>query len=640
MSNSCIENVTSFPNPLFMDTSKQDHVEFSHSVEWLDALRTDNVEKATEILMSASTKYKDFLMNGDIPNCNGNQSYTLHARTVRKRSSMEFCITKPLHAAAIFHSHAVIQLLWASGVEVLQVDGWKNNVVHMLIYADYKENGRVPKHAETLAYLQTVFSEKDLKSLLKSENDFSLRPLEFAALHGCVSMIDIIMQTAGIYLIKEEHVGYNVVQYFDLSDYELFEDGLPPRFYTTPLALLTLNETSRIGNNVSHAICHDPGLKSWIQFKITMNWPFAFIWFVFRMCYIGLFFSASLDNSWPMVVSNRSVVNSNRTEERVICSSKSSDVGNYQWYTLALASILMLIFDLYTYLCVRKLHHPAVFKMLRRRDIFQHVLFYHMMQYATCVSVMGISICEIVRSMNVVVPVTLENILFISASYGCMWGVVYFLQVLPWIGIYAIAIQRMMQVFMRFTLIFIIFLCAFAISFRRILLGHSNECPKLFDTLGETIYSSFLVMINSINFRQYENVDKTSMYFVHILFVFFISIMLLNFLIAIMTQSISDVFENREAIIQSQRLALMMTVQMRLAWPMRALYKILQRKVFVYRKERLCLRRVLIKSTNFGQNLPSSSNCSRRGEKILWVLIWSGILWPNVSLVYSLLTGY
>ena len=640
MSNSCIENVTSFPNPLFMDTSKQDHVEFSHPVEWLDALRTDNVEKATEILMSASTKYKDFLMNGDIPNFNGNQSYTLHARTVRKRSSMEFCITKPLHAAAIFHAHAVIQLLWASGVEVLQVDGWKNNVVHMLIYADYKGNGRVAKHAETLAYLQTVFSEKDLKSLLKSENDFSLRPLEFAALHGCVSMIDIIMQTAGIYLIKEEHVGYNVVQYFDLSDYELFEDGLPPRFYTTPLALLTLNETSRIGNNVSHAICHDPGLKSWIQFKITMNWPFAFIWFVFRMCYIGLFFSASLDNSWPMVVSNRSVVNSNRTEERVTCSSESSDVGNYQWYTLALASILMLIFDLYTYLRVRKLHHPAVFKMLRRRDIFQHVLFYHMMQYATCVSVMAISICEIVRSMNFAVPVTLENILFISASYGCMWGVVYFLQVLPWIGIYAIAIQRMMQVFMRFTLIFIIFLCAFAISFRRILLGHSNECPKLFDTLGETIYSSFLVMINSINFRQYENVDKTSLYFVHILFVFFISIMLLNFLIAIMTQSISDVFENREAIIQSQRLALMMTVQMRLAWPMRALYKILQRKVFVYRKERLCLRRVLIKSTNFGQNLPSSSNCSRRGEKILWVLIWSGILWPNVSLVYSLLTGY
>ena len=95
-------------------------------------------------------------------------------------------------------------------------------------------------HAETLVYLEAIFSEKDLKSLLRAGNGFSLWPLAFAALHGCVVMAAVIMQTKGVYLIKEENGGYNVVQYFDVSDYELFDDGVPPRFYTSPLALLML----------------------------------------------------------------------------------------------------------------------------------------------------------------------------------------------------------------------------------------------------------------------------------------------------------------------------------------------------------------------------------------------------------------
>ena len=93
-----------------------------------------------------------------------------------------------------------------------------------------------------------------MKSLLRAENGFSLRPLEFAALHGCVAIAAAIMQTKGVYVIKEEHVGYNVVQYFDVSDYELFDDGVPPSFYTSPLALLMLSEASRINDIGSDTI--------------------------------------------------------------------------------------------------------------------------------------------------------------------------------------------------------------------------------------------------------------------------------------------------------------------------------------------------------------------------------------------------
>ena len=168
----------------------------------------------------------------------------------------------------------------------------------------------------------------------------------------------------------------------------------------------------------------------------------------------------------------------------------------------------------------------------------------------------------------------------------------------------------MLQVFTCFTLIFVIFFCAFALPFRRILLCNSSECSKNFDTLGETIKSSFLVMINLMDFRQHENVDKTSLYALHILFVFFISILLVNFLIALMTQSISDIFANRSAIIQSQRLFLMVSVQLRLAWSMRPLYKILHRRVFVYQNRRMCLLPTLIKGKRFQRTPPLPISCT------------------------------
>ena len=589
MSNLGNENFIAFPNPLLEDMSHKHITEFSHPVEWLDALRTDNVKKATMILQSATKDYKDFLLNGDIPAAGDIHHKPLNRRSSRRCSNMALYITKPLHAAAVFQSHAVMRLLLDSGVDVLQQDRWKNNVVHRLIFAASTEKNHATKHAKTLVCLQALLSEKELKSLLRAENGFTLRPLEFAALHSCTDMMTIIMQTKGVYLIKEEHIGYNVVQYFDVSDYELFDDGVPPRLNTSPLLLLIFGETSHIQGIGSDNIFREPGLKSWIHSKIMINWPFVFIWFLLRLFYIGLFFSASLDNSWPTVVINGSDL---KTTE--ICSSKQLDLGSIQWCALSLMSIIILIAYVYTSVRIRKKHHPGVLKLLRRRNFSAHVQFYSVIHCMTCLSAVTISACQVVRSMGFAVPLTLDYILFSSAAWGCMWGIIYFLQVLPWISIYAIAVHRMLRVFTGFILIFVIFLCAFALSFRRILLGTSGECPTYFDTLRETIYSSFLVMINSVDFRQYENVDKSSLYSLHVLFVFFMSVMLINFLIAIMTQSITYIFTNQEAIIQTQRLVLVMTAQMTLAWSMRAFYKIMHRRVFVYQNKRMCLRHTMI----------------------------------------------
>ena len=588
MSNLATENGAIFPEAFHSQYSGP-----SHSSEWLDALKTDNVEAATIFLQSASTTYKDFLMNGDFPAYSRNLQHPHNRKKMATSSSMEFCITKPLHAAAIFHSHGVLRLLLKSGVDVFQVESWQNNVVHMLVYADYTYNVHGTKYAETLAFLQVVLSEEELTSLMVAENAFSLRPLEFAALHGCMGLVDIIMQTRGVYLINEEHVGYNVIKYFDVSEYELFDYGLPPRLFNSPLHFLIFTETSRLEMMGSKAVFDGPVLKSWIRAKIILNCPFVLVWLVFRFLFIGLIFSASLENNWPTVVTNE-LIGGNSTEKMLICSSPNPDSGNFQWYILTFVSTLTLIYDGYS-LLMHKWHHPAVIKLIKRRAYIAHIQFYYWTHFATCISIVGTFVCQMLRYTGFSVPLTIDNIFYNLISCGCMWGVVYFLQLLPWISIYAIAVQRMLKDLFRFALIFVIFLSAFALSFRRILLGDSYECPEHFGTIVETLYSSFLVMINLVNFREYENVDKVSLYILHVVFVFFIPILLINFLIAALTQSFSDVYRNLVAITQTQRLALMITIQMRIAGPMQALYKRLQRVAFVYHNKILCLRHSLIR---------------------------------------------
>ena len=572
-------------------------------------------------------------MNGDISGYNEHIQRPSHRNRLPTCSPMEFRITKPLHAAAIFHSHAVLRLLLESGVDVFQVDSWQNNVVHMLVYADYTYNVHVTKHAETLAYLQVLLSPEELKYLMVAENMFLLRPLEFAALYGCNYMLAIILQTKDVYLILEEHVGYNIVQYFDLSDYEQFDGGLPPRFFKSPLYFLIFAETSRLEMVGSNAVFGDPMLQSWIHAKIVMNRPFVFIWFLFRFFYIGLFFWASMETSWPTVVVDSSI-DPNDTEEMVICSLQNPELGSYYWYILASICTVILIYDFYCNIVANKWHHPALIKLLKRRDYIVHVQFFYWTQFATCLSILGIFVCQMLRSTGFSLPLNLDNILFVFISCGSMWGVIYFLQILPWISIYAIAVQRMLQDFFRFALIFVIFLSAFALSFRRILLGDSYECPKNFGTIGETLYSSFLVMINFVNFREYQHVDKVSLYLLHVVFVFFIPILQINFLIAVMTRSFSDVYANRQAITQTQRLALMVTIQMRLARPMRVLYKLLQKRVFVYHNKRLCLRRYLIKGMDFETvNTISNGNGTWGHQKYIIPSIGRGTSWASRHLV-------
>ena len=572
---------------------------FSQPKDWLSALKANDVNKATQIFNSAAPAFKDFLLNGVILCYNRNKmDGTDHF--MNAKGNMRFCITKPLHAAAIYHSNDIIRFLYVSGIDLFQVDDWQNNVFHKLVQAASLDIIHEKRYGETLVYIRDLLTDVEVKRLLLAENSFSLRPLEFAAFHGCLGLTWRILETRGVYLFKETHIGYNVIQYFDMSDYEMFGENIPPRLYCSPMIFLMYMETSRIQNYHAINSINEVVSNESINAKISMNWPFICIWFLFRVLYTGLFFAAALDKEWSILPS---VINetSNSTETTKMCVSHEVQEGMGLWYILTTLSAMILIHDLWEYIWFRRRFSPEVYAAMSKRNVVTHASFFTKTQVITYFSMIGITCCQILRQKGTDIPITLDHTFFILISFCCMWSLLYFFQVVPWMSIYAIAVQRMLEDFVRFTIIFSLFFTVFALSFHRVLSNNTDSCPKHFETAIEAAYSTFLAMLNLIDFRSYENVDRISIYVLHITYVLFVAILLLNFLIGLMSRSFSEVYAQRHWVIKMQRLSLVGSLQLRLAWPMRAIYRKLQTRVFECHGRQLLIKRVTVQDKEFDE---------------------------------------
>ena len=565
---------------------------FLQPTEWLEALKGNDMNKATQIFTLAFPHFKEFLLNGVI-RCYDEYKKEKTWSLTNANEDMRFCITKPLHAAAVYHSNDILRFLYASGIDVFQVDDWGNNVFHKLIQAASVDTINESRYGETLVHIRNLLSDVEVKQLMLAENSFALRPLEFATFHGCLDIMDRILETKGVYLYKEKRVGYNIVQYFDVSDYEMFDKNIPPRFYCSPMVFLMFMETSRVEKCHAHTVVKSTLPDLLISAKIKMNWPFLCVWFLFRVLYTTLFFAAALNKKWP-VLSNVFNDTSSSTGITPICTSQDIEERIELWYTLSILSAIILIHDLVEYVRFRRRYFPRMYAKLRQRNIVTHADFFNATQILTCLSMLGITCCQMLRKQHTDIPITIDHFFFGWVSYGCVWSLLYFFQVLPWMSIYAIAVQRMMADFARFMFIFLLFVGVFTLSFHHVLMGNTAACPKGFENMIESLYSTLLVTVNLVDFRSYDNVDRISIYALHILYVLFVAILLLNFLIGIMSQSFSEVYAQRHLIIRMQRLSLVCSLQLRLAWPMRAIYRKLQTCVYECQEGRLLIKRVRV----------------------------------------------
>ena len=94
-------------------------------------------------------------------------------------------------------------------------------------------------------------------------------------------------------------------------------------------------------------------------------------------------------------------------------------------------------------------------------------------------------------------------------------------------------------------------------------------------------------MLNMIDLTEYDVLDDITLYGLHIVYVFMIAILLLNFLIALLSTAAAEVALNRYAIMVVQRLSVLCLIERRFSWALYWLYKPISKRLFTCKDGRI-----------------------------------------------------
>ena len=171
-------------------------------------------------------------------------------------------------------------------------------------------------------------------------------------------------------------------------------------------------------------------------------------------------------------------------------------------------------------------------------------------------------------------------LVLIVLVYVNTWCVLYFIQIPPYDGNFVNSIQRMLAIMAQFVFVYAIVVIPFPHAFE-VLLRDDGLCRSIkgFETIGMGIYSVFRIMLSMIDLTTYRSPSLNIAHVLHIIYVFMVAILLVNFLIALMSTSVGVVVDVGYVIMLVQHLSVEMLVEWRLIYPFAPLYKFL-RKIF------------------------------------------------------------
>ena len=180
------------------------------------------------------------------------------------------------------------------------------------------------------------------------------------------------------------------------------------------------------------------------------------------------------------------------------------------------------------------------------------------------------------------------GVLFSLSAIFNMLNLLYFLEMTPGFSKLALSIQRMLGVMFQFTAVFLMLFFSFQYTFFR-LFNDRDLCENGFMGWVDSFYSTFLIMVNMVNIAEHLGGIDILLVTVHFTHVFLVVILLLNFLIALMSDAMSKVMNKAEILVWLQQLSAALLVEERFGRLLSKVYSRLQRYYFKESENRLYL---------------------------------------------------
>ena len=450
------------------------------------------------------------------------------------------------------------------------------NVIHDLIQTAYSQ----PQHENELADVYDIITQRcdmEMKTLLFTENERGLRPLELAAHMDTFVLFNRILKTDGVYRFHMWSEGLHHYVCYDVTDYEI----LPARRRRSMSPLVMLSQTSldKITSTETCNTIFSQVMNKWMSLKIKSNILLLILWVIFRFAFITLYMINDSNLEDEESTLNTTGLNITDYPKLTLGCFYTSVVGyedvitsQILRYTQIFLCILILIFDIiegafsYLSLCLQKWKREHT-----RKSPAVPNLFYRVVQLAFVISVLTLRFARYVNSRNFMDAVS------IAATLLCIPTMMFFMQLLPIVGHYVIIIQRMLYHMFQFLLVFFPIFFVFSLSFLDLLYVH-GACDYRFSTVEETLYSTFQIMLDILDVTDIKLVNSTFVKILHVIFVLCISLLMLNFLIAVMTNAVNEISDHKTAILRLLRLDVSLLIESRFARLFRPYYGWFQRR--------------------------------------------------------------
>ena len=548
--------------------------------DWIHSIITKNAEKTGDILTNLhGPSVTSSLLHSQLSIPSPMDTYW---------TSTRMASILPFHLAVICHAKDVVKCMVQHGVDVTQVDDKGNNVLHTLVNVSSHPLRENDRNAVTMYHnLMKLFSEHNKKFCLHQGDAKGLRPLELAASLGHFWLMNAIFYTHGVYFCKTEVHGFQLLQYFRVTEYENFKNSKlgnrPDRDHVSPLRLMVQLDSCSLDMMQAKSTILCAPLLTWALTKLQMNWWFLFFCTLFIVTEIMSFFMVTLPRRINIeVTTNMSVANvtnliSNTT--MTIC------IANLEQNTLALSFVICISF-IATFANVYGILHSNTFQLIINKFTFRNITSSGSCLVAElCSSIMMVTYCflSLWLSPNTKSAVAVFHSLYLGSIFCTTRRLNYGSIPVEWVRKYAMTMASIVSDFGDILIIFLSISLVFGSLLNHLLVF---DVPHSFLEMPlsylHSFYKSFLILLN---IEQAGNIETNYNFLIqifHITGYFTIVILLFHFLIASMVNTYSYIRSNSGVYTIMYRLDVAFRFQDRIPPIIARLYSYFMRKTFVF----------------------------------------------------------
>ena len=511
-----------------------------------------------------------------------------------------FTLTRPLCLAAVSGAIKVMDVLIKHGADLYCRDTYDSNILHAITSMAAYFSDQEGRMVAVYHHLKATLDTEQLRSLLHMENDYSFRPLETACQQGRFRLMMAFFETPGVYVTKE--ISQNAIRYvyYDVTEYEDITKLEQWRQHTSPIRQLVNIGEDCLKDPFTISL-FQPGsiIHTWAQSKYNINKPLLRVWFYVRMSYFMSYLFYDTDEHW---MKNLNGIPSDMAEDvNVTHNASFVYCADFTSVRLSPTTITALTYYFIIYWIGATLFDlKDIYEIFRSlKQIFKYVAHSHAAMKQPVHKNFYYKLCNVI-TVNLIMAImvmqyydkrsTTTDVLRIIATCCGIWTPLFFVQVVPGVGHFVVIVQRIIGDIFNFSIVFIVILLPFSQMLLVYVNANSKQgCVEEFRSLGNSVYSVIKVMQNMLDLSEIQVENNVTLKAIQVALIFFVSILLLNFLIAIMSSSVANLVKHQSIIENIIYLHICYVLELRFNFLCSRYYNYMRKKHYVCEDGRIYL---------------------------------------------------